>query len=168
MLQFHRSTALESSHITISSKAYGVPKPDWCLHTQLVLECQHGHLLWCLASLYTLFCSKRAGKSCLKFGEGLYNQNRNKIVYREYPFCQVILMPSDKPGLKMRTFHDNRLYLLFISCVYWCHQALVVRIYLFIRNHEETWNQIKGFISRILPLETTQWEEYGEIPFKGV
>ena len=39
MLQFHRSTALERSHITISSKAYGVPEPDGCLHTQLVLEC---------------------------------------------------------------------------------------------------------------------------------
>ena len=31
MLQFHRSAALESSHITISSKAYGVPKPDLAL-----------------------------------------------------------------------------------------------------------------------------------------
>ena len=38
VLQLNRSTSLERSHIAIRSKAYGVPKANWCLHTELILE----------------------------------------------------------------------------------------------------------------------------------
>ena len=38
VLQFYRSAALEGSHVTIRSEAYGIPKADGRLHAQLVLK----------------------------------------------------------------------------------------------------------------------------------
>lgn len=38
MLQFHRSAALESGNVAIGSETYGVPEPNWRLHTEFILE----------------------------------------------------------------------------------------------------------------------------------
>jgi hypothetical protein len=38
VLQFLRSAALESSHITIGGETCRVPEPNWCLHTKFVLK----------------------------------------------------------------------------------------------------------------------------------
>ena len=38
MLQFGLAAALEVLHAAISGEACGIPKSDWVLHTELVLE----------------------------------------------------------------------------------------------------------------------------------
>ena len=59
MLQFHRSTALESSHITIRSKAYGVPKVVGACRTTTAHTCNPACPL-----LFTRHLCVASGWSC--------------------------------------------------------------------------------------------------------
>ena len=38
VLQFHRSAALEGSHITVRGKSYGIPETHGRLHSEFILE----------------------------------------------------------------------------------------------------------------------------------